>query len=152
MIPQRGDRALLWALPEGPHARLSLSSCKAGPAPSTLNLCLTPPGQEGQVFLLSLGRDGHTCALEEREASVVVEKFRWGKTSLRNVFAAVSLSVLITALYIYNRTSLVATVCICSFSKNFSPHLSEQSRVVQRNLEAFPLSSAGVLALSAAAE
>lgn len=32
VIPHGEDRAELWALAEGPHARLSLSSCKAGPA------------------------------------------------------------------------------------------------------------------------
>lgn len=121
VIPQGEDRAELWALAEGPHARLSLSSCKAGPAFSAWNLCLTPAGWKVWVALLSLRRDGHTRALEVRSFRGGRE-IRKGKNKAPGCFCC---SFPFHADHsVVNRTSLLATVCICSFSKNFSPHLS----------------------------
>lgn len=70
---------------------------KAGPALSSLNLCLTPPGQKVQVVLLSLRRDGQTCALEARSFRGA-GKVQKGKNKPPECFAAVFLSILITVL------------------------------------------------------
>lgn len=129
------------ALAEGPHARLSLSSCKAGPALSALNLCLTPPGWKAWVVLLSLRRDGQTRALEVRSFRGGRE-IRMGKNKAPECFCCsfpfhADRSVV-------NRTSLLATVCICSFSKNFSPHLSRVGwcrGIWKRSLCLWPASS-----------
>lgn len=108
------------ALAEGPHAKLSLSSCKAGPALSTLNLCLTPPGWRVWI-VLSLHGDGQTRALEVRSFHGGRE-IRMGKNKALECFCC---SFPFHADHsVVNRTSLLATVCICFFSKNFSPHLS----------------------------
>lgn len=93
---------------------------KAGPTLSTLNLCLAPPAQrwDGQ----GCPKDGQTCALEARS-------FRGGRKIRMGTNKPPPECFCCSFPFhadhsVVNRTSLLATVCICSFSKNFSPHLS----------------------------